>query len=61
MTIDGITIKRRDICSERIRDNVRVPHEIKEVEFNPPADLEFLKKHDDLAEDIEGGGIKLLS
>ncbi len=61
MTINGITIKKREVISERERDGFRFPHEIREVEFNPPADLQFILKHDDIADDYGSGSSKFLT
>ncbi len=55
MTIDGIKIKKREVNSERERDGLKIPHKLREIEFTPPAELQFIQKNDDVGEDFGSG------
>jgi len=35
-------MKQKYMTSERERDGIKMPYSIKELEFNPPADLAFI-------------------
>jgi len=52
--VDGKRIKYKTLESTKEKDGVKIPHVVREIECDPPCDLETLQKHIQFKENIGG-------